>query len=96
MDARHADAVAALRRAVLDGPGSLPPAERHAIAQGEPPADLGELVEKVVRDPRRIGDADVSALLGAGRSQDELFETIVSAALGAGLHRLEAGLRALG
>jgi alkylhydroperoxidase family enzyme len=52
-------------------------------------------VETVRRNAYRVTDAQVAALLDAGLSQDEVFELTVAAAVGAGLTRLEAGLRAM-
>ena len=85
----------ALRRAVLDGPGALPPETRRAIFAGAPPEDLAAYLEKVERYAYRVTDGDVEALTALGRSDDEVFEATVSAALGAGLRRLEAGLETL-
>ena len=42
-----------------------------------------------------VGDADVRALKDAGHSEDEIFEQTVSAAVAAGLDRLDAALDAL-
>jgi alkylhydroperoxidase family enzyme len=52
-------------------------------------------VDTVRRHAYRTTDAQVEALLEAGLSQDEVFELTVAAAVGAGLERLEAGLRAM-
>jgi alkylhydroperoxidase family enzyme len=41
-------------------------------------------------------DEDVEALKASGCSEDEIFEQTVAAAVGEGLRRLEAGMRALG
>ena len=95
MAVRHAAAIAALRRAVLDGPGALPPETRRAIFGGAPPDDLAAYLEKVERHAYRVTDGDVQTLTALGRSDDELFEATVSAALGAGLRRLAAGLATL-
>jgi hypothetical protein len=92
---RHADVIEALRHAVLDGPGALPPETRRAIFAGAPPDDLASYLDKIERHAYRVTDGDVEALRALGRSDDELFEATVSAALGAGLRRLEAGLEAL-
>jgi alkylhydroperoxidase family enzyme len=43
----------------------------------------------------RVTDAQVDAVRDAGLSEDEVFEVTVAAAVGAGLERLEAGLRAM-
>lgn len=105
---RHAQLVRRLREAVLAGPGVTSPAARQAAerlaaapaapASGEagalPPA-LAAYAEQVARAALRITDDDVRALLRAGYSEDAVFEVTVAAALGAGLGRLERGLRLL-
>lgn len=58
------------------------------------PADLASYVDKLARHAYEVTDADVSALK-ARYDEDALFEITVSAAVGAGLARLEAGLAAL-
>jgi alkylhydroperoxidase family enzyme len=52
-------------------------------------------VDTVRRHAYRTTDAQVATLLDAGMSQDEVFEVTVAAAVGAGLARLDAGLRAM-
>jgi alkylhydroperoxidase family enzyme len=42
-----------------------------------------------------VTDDDVDALRASGLSEDEIFEVTVSAAVAAGLERLDAGLRTL-
>ena len=80
--------------AVLRGPGTTSADLRQAVARGEAPDDLGALVEKIRAHAWRVKDEEVAAL--AGRySEDQLFEIIVAAALGAADERLRAGLRAL-
>jgi alkylhydroperoxidase family enzyme len=59
-----------------------------------PPA-FAPYLDKVRRGAYQVTDADVQALKAAGFSEDEIFEHTVSAAVGAGLERLETGLRAL-
>jgi alkylhydroperoxidase family enzyme len=51
--------------------------------------------DTVRRHAYRVTDAQVDALQEAGLSQDEVFEVTVAAAVGAGLKRLDAGLRAM-
>jgi hypothetical protein len=80
---------------VLTGPGHTEPSLRQAAANGSGlPADLQPLVEKIHAHAYRVTDAEVSRLR-ASHDDDELFEVIVSAALGASRKRLLAGLRAL-
>ena len=59
-------------------------------------ATLGFL-ERLTLRPHELGpaDADVEALVSGGHSEDEIFEQTVSAAVAAGLERLEAGLSVL-
>jgi alkylhydroperoxidase family enzyme len=84
-----------LKDAVLYGPGDLDPALRRvACAAGEIPGAMGA-VEKVVQRAHEVTDEDVAGLRQSGWSEDEIFEITVSAALGAGLVRLEARLAAL-
>lgn len=59
------------------------------------PADFAPYLAKVRGEAFRITDRDIEALKAAGHSEDEIFEQTVSAAVAAGLVRLEAGLKAL-
>jgi alkylhydroperoxidase family enzyme len=52
-------------------------------------------LEKVRRHAYKVTDGDVETLKDAGFSEDEIFEHTVSAAVGAGLERLDAALRVL-
>jgi alkylhydroperoxidase family enzyme len=80
---------------VLEGAGESDPAIRRAAAKGAGvPADLETLVDKIHHHPYRVTDEDVAAQQ-AKYGDDQLFEIIVSAALGASHQRLLAGLRAL-
>ena len=80
---------------VLDGRSEPDPSLRHAAAAGRGvPADLQSLVEKIHAHAYQVTDEDV-ARLQATYSEDQLFEIVVSAALGASRQRLDAGLQAL-
>jgi alkylhydroperoxidase family enzyme len=59
------------------------------------PFDFAPYLDKVRRHAYKVTDRDVQALKDAGHSEDEIFEQTVSAAVAAGLERLEAGLKAL-
>lgn len=85
-----------LKEAVLSGPGTLDPAVRKAagLAAGLPEA-LDPYVKKVVQHASQVTDTDITVLRQAGYSDDQIFEVTVSAALGAGLVRLEVGLNNL-
>ncbi|HEV8498428.1 MAG TPA: hypothetical protein VGQ56_16250 [Gemmatimonadaceae bacterium] len=96
------DPHAALRDAVLDGvlqgPGESDSFIRVAVAAGadDPgvPADLKTLIEKIDKHAYKVSDDDVARLQGV-YGDDQMFEIIVSAALGASRRRLLAGLAAL-
>ena len=80
---------------VLDGPGETDQALRHAAADGhDVPAELDPFVRRIHAQAYRVTDEDVSRLQPT-YSEDQLFEIVVSAALGASRQRLEAGLEAL-
>ncbi len=66
-----------------------------ALPDREAPPDLRAYLDKVRRQASTITDEDVKALKEAGHSEDEIFEHTVSAAIAAGLERLDAGLRTL-
>jgi alkylhydroperoxidase family enzyme len=56
---------------------------------------LGPYVQKVAHHAYKVTDEDITALHQGGYSDDQIFEVTVSAALGAGLVRLESGLAIL-
>jgi len=70
-----------------------------AGAAPEPdPEQLGaaaELVDKVARHAYRTTEEDVRELRDAGVSEDEIFDLIVSTAVGAGMARRAIGLAAV-
>jgi hypothetical protein len=80
---------------VLYGPGETDPAIRRAAADGQGvPAELQGLVDKIHRDAYKVTDEDLGRLQPK-YADDQLFEIVVSAALGASRNRLLAGLEAL-
>lgn len=85
-----------LRNSVLAGPGALTPSTRQAICEGrELTGVLGAYVKKVAEHAHLITDDDIAELHRAHYTDDQIFEATVSAALGAGILRLEFVLRAL-
>jgi hypothetical protein len=81
--------------AVLRGPGHVDARLREAVAaRRDVPDDLRALVDKVALHAYKVTDEDFAALKGR-YTDDELFEIVVSAALGTAQERLRAGLRAL-
>jgi hypothetical protein len=82
-------------QSVLQGAGESDPAIRRAAAEGTAvPPELQALVDKIHRHAYQVTDDDI-ARLQATYGDDEMFEIIVSAALGASRKRLLAGLDAL-
>jgi alkylhydroperoxidase family enzyme len=59
------------------------------------PDSFGPYLTKVRERAYTVTDEDVQALKARGHSEEEIFELTVSAAVAAGLERLEAGLRVL-
>jgi len=107
---RYSELVEHLRNAVLRGKGETDPGLRQAVAArsaelaglppgaptgAEIPADLREFVDKAALHAHRITDEEVADLRRAGYSEDAIFETAISVAIGGGLARLERGLAAL-
>ena len=92
---RHAELRDKVFTQVLTGPGESDPAVRQAAAENAGvPDDLRSLVAKVHAHAYKVTDADI-ARLQATYGDDQLFEIVVSAALGASRKRLMAGLEAL-
>jgi alkylhydroperoxidase family enzyme len=81
---------------VLEGDGRASRATRHAAFEN---AGLGEplctLIDKVAKQPTRVSDEDIAAVLASGESEDQIFELVVCAAIGAATRQYEAGLQAL-
>lgn len=85
---------AATRDTVLDGAGVTEVAVRRQVASGQPPAELAVLVQKIRDHAYQVTDRDVDALR-ARYSEDELFELMIAAAIGAAEYRLTAAVAAL-
>src|SRR2546427_7972893 len=96
----------AIVQAILHGPGELSPRVRKFIydrafsdgalnPEGESDDPLIDLADKVILAPGSVQDEDIDHLLQLGYTEDEIFEAIVTAAVGTGIARLECGLRVL-
>jgi alkylhydroperoxidase family enzyme len=59
------------------------------------PAELSGYLEKVRLHAYKVTDRDIDELKAAGLNEDEIFEHTVSAAVAAGLERLDVGLGTL-
>jgi len=96
-----------LSEAVLMSTGDTTPEVRSKIvawaarldAAPDACSDLPETVRNYVKNvvlyAYKATDADVQQLKDAGYSEDAIFEITVTAAVGAGLHRLNTGLALL-
>lgn len=92
----YAGKMTRLRHAVTSSPGSLSAVVRQTITAGRNVSGpLGSYVRKVAEHAYQITDEDIASLHAANYTDDEIFEATVSAALGAGLFRLDCVLRAL-
>ncbi len=105
---RHAEKIGKLVDDVLDGPGHSDLKLRHAVElraashasrtpenNAEVPQVLGSYVDKVALHAYKVTDEDIEALRKAGYSEDAIFEMTISAALGAGMARLDRGIAAM-
>jgi AhpD family alkylhydroperoxidase len=91
------DPVENLRHAVLVAPAVTDPARRAAAATGGELPEPWPAYTALVRDASyRITDADIARLKDAGRTEDEIYELTVAAAVGAALHSHAAGMRVTG
>jgi hypothetical protein len=80
---------------VLEGEGETQPSLRQAAAAGEGvPGDLKPLIDKIHLHAYKVTDDDI-ARAQAKYGDDQMFEIVVSSALGAARTRLVAGLKAL-
>jgi len=104
----HAAYTQRLIEAVLTNTGDTDPSVRRAVEalsaqiggrstlQSDTiPPELISYVKKIALHAYKTTDEDIEALHKAGYSEDAIFEITLSAALGAGMARLERGLAAL-
>jgi hypothetical protein len=82
------------REAAVSGPGATDPVVRRQVADGAPPPELTLLVQKIRNHAYKVTDEDLDALR-ARYPEDQLFELIVAAAIGASESRMKAALAAL-
>jgi hypothetical protein len=95
IDDPHASLRDRVLECVLEGPGESLTEIRQAAAEGTGlPSSLQSLVDKIHRHAYRVTDDDM-ARAQEKHGDDQMFEIIVSASLGASRQRLLAGLEAL-
>ena len=94
------EAVTRLRAAVLEralhAAGKSSGTDRRAAFDNrEVPPVARALIAKVAQEAWTVTDEDVAAVKAAGLSDDQIFELVVCAALGASTRQLDAALAAL-
>ncbi len=92
-----ADRAKQLREAVIEssvhGPGRTTTGERAAaFANAGVDERARALIEKVARNAYRVTAEDIAATIAAGLTEDQVFELVVSAALGQATRQLDAVL----
>lgn len=81
---------------ILEGDGRAPRAQRRAAFENAGLAEpLRTLIDKVARQPTRVTDEDIAAVLASSTSEDQLFELVVCAAIGQATRQYETALEAL-
>ena len=86
----------ALVRRILEGAGKASPSERRAAFNNSGLVEpLGALVDKVARHAYRVTDQDISTARASGRSEDQVFEIVVCAAIGQATRQYDTALAAL-
>lgn len=100
--------VHAVREAVLLAPGETDKELRKAVevyisqvsgwgvqSKATLPEEIRGYVDTVARHAYKVTDQDIGALREAGYSEDAIFEITITAAVSAGINRVERGLLAL-
>jgi hypothetical protein len=82
---------------ILEGDGKTPRAQRRAAFENTGlPDPLKTLVDKVARHAHRVTDGDVGAVRAAGLTEDQIFELVVCAAIGAANRQYDGAYAPLG
>jgi hypothetical protein len=85
-----------LRQRIVEGDGVAPSNERQAAFNNAGlPEPLKTLVDKVANHAHTIDDRDFAAAMESGRTEDQLFEVVVCAAVGQATRQYQAALAAL-
>jgi alkylhydroperoxidase family enzyme len=88
--------VRAIEQRILTGPGMAPPELRaKAFEDSDLPEPLATLVDTVAKRSFQVTDGDFAAAVAAGFTEDQLFEIVICAAVGASSRLYQAGMAAL-
>lgn len=86
----------ALLSRILEGDGKASPSERGAAFNNSGLVEpLRTLADKVARHAYRVTDKDMHAARESGRSEDQIFEIVVCAAIGQSTRQYDTALAAL-
>lgn len=96
IESRKRELHRALVTRIREGDGRASRGDRRAAFDNEVTDEpLRSLLNKVAGEPTRITDDDVAAVKAAGRSEDEVFELVICAAVGQATRQYETALAAL-
>jgi hypothetical protein len=86
----------ALTSRILEGDGKASCSERRAAFNNSGLVEpISALVDKVARDAHEVTDKDIAAARKSGLSEDQVFEIVVCAAIGAATRQYDTALAAL-
>lgn len=86
----------ALITRILEGDGEALYTERRAaFDNANLSGPLKNLVEKVAMRPTTISDEDIAAVQASGRSEEQIFELVICAAVGQATRQYDVALKAL-
>jgi alkylhydroperoxidase family enzyme len=81
---------------ILEGDGRASRAQRRAAFDNAVLAEpLAGLINKVAKQACKVTDEDISAAKASGLSEDQIFELVVSAAVGQATRQYDKALAAL-
>ena len=85
----------ALISQVTEGTGTSSNQARREAFAGTGPESARALIDKVTKHAYKVTDEDIAAAKAAGLSEDQIFELVVTAAIGQANRQLENALAAL-
>lgn len=90
----HAHRKALISR-VVEGGGTSTTQQRREAFAATGPTGAKSLIEKVTNHAYKITDEDIATAKASGLTEDQIFELVVTAAVGQANRQLEAALAAL-
>ena len=86
----------ALLARIIEGDGTASHAQRRAAFDNAGlSAPLNTLIDKTARHAYKVTDEDIAAARDSGLSEDQIFEIVVCAAVGAATRQYDSALAAL-